>query len=259
MLRGDLALTPLDEVLRLLADDQLTGRLALNDGGKGAQARSAEVYVATGEIYAAWLAEADADPVLAADERLRVRLLAEGVLPPDAWDDALAAQEELYDWSIGELLVELGHLERDVLEQVARQELLDAVAQASAWTLGTYRFRRRERTRNRAGRTYTVSDFLEAVSRTSRRACTARDLPRLRCPRWATAPRRPSDSRRPCSVSWTASAPWRTSKWDVAAPASRSRGSFVPSPTTDTSRCPRRPSNWWPRTRSRPPLTRSTR
>ena len=164
MLRGDLALTPLDEVLRLLADDQLTGRLALNDGGKGAQTRSAEIYVATGEIYAAWLAEADADPVLVADERLRLRLLAEGTLRPDAWDDALAAQEELYDWSIGELLVELGHLERDVLERVAREELLDAVAQASGWTLGSYRFRRRERTRNRAGRTYTVSDLLEAVS-----------------------------------------------------------------------------------------------
>jgi hypothetical protein len=164
VLRGDLALTPLDEVLRLLANDQLTGRLALNDGGKGAVARNAEIYVATGEIYAAWLADADADPALAADERLRLRLIAEGTLRQDAWEDALAAQEELYDWSIGELLVELGHLERAVLEQVAREELLDAVAQASGWALGGYRFRRRERTRNRAGRTYTVSQFLEAVS-----------------------------------------------------------------------------------------------
>jgi hypothetical protein len=165
VLRGDLATTPLDEVLRLLADDRATGRLALSESGQDAQSRTAEIYLAAGEIYAAWVvAGPQADPVLDADARLRLRLLAEGTLREEAWDDAVEAQEELFDWSVGELLVELGHLERTTLERVATQELLDAVSQAYEWRFGSYRFRRREKTRNRAGRTYQVSDLLEAVA-----------------------------------------------------------------------------------------------
>jgi hypothetical protein len=165
VLRGDLATTPLDEVLRLLADDRATGRLALSESGQDAQSRTAEIYVAAGEIYAAWVVEGpQADPVMDADARLRLRLLAEGTLREDAWDDAVEAQEELFDWSVGELLVELGHLERTTLERVATQELLEAVSQAYEWRFGGYRFRRREKTRNRAGRAYPVSDLLEAVA-----------------------------------------------------------------------------------------------
>lgn len=164
MLRGDLAITRLDEVLRLLADDRATGRLAVDEGGRGARARTAEIFVADGDIYAAWVAEPDADPLLAADARLRLRLLAAGTLRQEAWEEAIIAQEELFDWSIGELLVELGHLDRASLERVATEELLDAVTQSSGWSFGSFRFRRRERARNRAGRTYTVSELLEAVT-----------------------------------------------------------------------------------------------
>jgi hypothetical protein len=164
VLHGDLANTPLDGVLRRLADDQATGRLTLSESADSSQGSSAQIYVAKGEIYAGWLAETDADPVVAADARLQLRLLAEEALNEDAWNDAVAAQDELFDWSIGELLVELGHLERNVLERVATEELLEAAAQAYGWSFGGYRFRRRERTRNRAGRTYRVDDLLEAVS-----------------------------------------------------------------------------------------------
>ena len=168
MLRGDLLSTPLGDVLRQLAQEGGTGCLVVRTdrpalGNRPATVLEAEIHLKDGEVYAAAVRDTATAHELDepdADERLRTRLLAEGRLDEAAWDDALQAQEELFDWTVGELLVELGHLDETVLHAIAAEELLEAVTSVTTWTVGPWRFRRRARARHRAGRNYPVAELL---------------------------------------------------------------------------------------------------
>jgi hypothetical protein len=91
VLKGDLAATPLPEVLRQLADGAATGCLHVVDPAEA----EGKVYLRSGRVYA--VALPGSRPTLGA------RLVTSGALGPEALAEALEAQEsELQGWRLGE-------------------------------------------------------------------------------------------------------------------------------------------------------------
>src|SRR5205085_3071800 len=97
---------------------------------------------------------------------LGVRLMSSGALTPEALAEALEAQrEELQGWRLGELLVHLGYVDREVVEAFVAETVRDAMSDLVRWQTGRWRFRKAERTREDVATPTTVDELLAAVSR----------------------------------------------------------------------------------------------
>ena len=128
MLKGDLATTPLPDVLRQLADGAATGCLNILDGA----GETAKVYLRGGRVYA----------VVAPGKRpaLGARLVSSGALGPEALAEALEAQRtELQGWRLGELLVHLGYVDQPVVEAFVTEQVHDALMQLLTWPAGAWK------------------------------------------------------------------------------------------------------------------------
>ena len=152
MFSGDLATTPLPDVLRALAADRATGCLRVDaPGGTGL------VYLKVGQVYGA--SAPDRRPALGS------RLISSGALVPEDLAEALEVQRlELQGWRLGELLVHLGFVERPVVEAYVVEQLRDAVTDLAQLPFGAFRFRKGERTRTDVAPARDVETLLDEVS-----------------------------------------------------------------------------------------------
>src|SRR5436305_7354149 len=125
-----------EAVLSSLAEEQATGCLHVFDS----DGEEALVYLKNGLVYA----------VSAPGRRpqLGARLISSGALAPDGLADALEAQrDELQGWRLGELLVHLGYVDREVVEAFVSETVHDAMTDLVKWRQGRWRFRKAERAR----------------------------------------------------------------------------------------------------------------
>ena len=136
MLKGDLASTPLPDVLRQLADGAATGCLHITDAAD----ETAQVYLRGGRVYA----------VVAPGSRpqLGARLVSSGALGPEALAEALEAQRtELQGWRLGELLVHLGYVDQPVVEDFVNEQVRASLSDLLPWRHATWKFRVNQKTR----------------------------------------------------------------------------------------------------------------
>ncbi|MDQ6650191.1 MAG: DUF4388 domain-containing protein, partial [Actinomycetota bacterium] len=154
MLKGDLAVTPLAEILTMLAADEATGCLHVRDAAD----EEALIYLKSGDVYAV--------SVPGRRPQLGARLVTSGALGPEALAEALEAQRtELQGWRLGELLVHLGYVEQPLVEDFVNEQVRDACADLSRWPAGKWRFRKSERTREDVAPPVPVADLLDEVRR----------------------------------------------------------------------------------------------
>ena len=157
MLKGDLATTPLAEVLTSLADAEATGCLHIEDEATD----EALVYLKRGLVYSAY--------VPGRRPQLGARLISSGALAPEALEEALEAQAtELQGWRLGELLVHLGYVERGVIEAFVLEQLRESTFDLAGWQQGRWKFRKNEKTREDVGSSAPVADLLAEVERRGR-------------------------------------------------------------------------------------------
>jgi hypothetical protein len=157
VLKGDLATTPLADVLTTLAAEGATGCLHVVDD----EGEESAVYLKNGLVYSAY--------VPGRRPQLGARLVSSGALGPEALEEALDAQEnELQGWRLGELLVHLGYVDRGVVEAFVIEQLRESLYDLSRWTGGRWRFRKNEKTREDVGGTATVAELLAEVARRER-------------------------------------------------------------------------------------------
>ncbi len=153
MLKGDLAATPLAEVLRQLADGAATGCVNLADPA----GETAKVYLRGGRVYA----------VVAPGNRpaLGSRLVSSGALGPEALAEALEAQRtELQGWRLGELLVHLGYVDQPVVEDFVNEQVRGSLSDLLPWGSGTWKFRVNEKTREDVAPPVPVDQLLAEIS-----------------------------------------------------------------------------------------------
>ncbi|MDQ1687411.1 MAG: hypothetical protein QOK42_386, partial [Frankiaceae bacterium] len=152
LLKGDLAATPLVEVLRTLADEGATGCLRVSD----VEGEEASVYVKGGFIYSV--------AVPGRRPQLGARLVSSGALAPEALAEALEAQrDELQGWRLGELLVHLGFVEQTVVEAFVTEQLRDGITDLLRWQDGRWRFRKNDKTREDVAPPMAIDELLAAV------------------------------------------------------------------------------------------------
>ncbi|MFL6240129.1 MAG: DUF4388 domain-containing protein, partial [Actinomycetes bacterium] len=153
MLKGDLATTSVEAVLTALAEEQATGCLHVSDPA----GEEALVYLKNGLVYAV--------TVPGRRPQLGARLISSGALAPEGLADALEAQrEELQGWRLGELLVHLGYVEREVVESFVAETVRDAMTDLVRWRQGRWRFRKAERTREDVATPASVADLMVDVA-----------------------------------------------------------------------------------------------
>src|SRR4051812_16993918 len=153
MLKGDLAGTPIEAVLSSLAEEAVTGCLHVSD----LDGDEALVFLKNGLVYAV--------SVPGRRPQLGARLISSGSLAPEGLADALEAQrDELQGWRLGELLVHLGYVEREVVESFVSETVRDAMTDLVKWREGRWRFRKNERTREDAAPPATVDELLAHVA-----------------------------------------------------------------------------------------------
>ena len=79
---------------------------------------------------------------------LGVRLMSRGALTPEALAEALEIQRtELQGWRLGELLVHLGYVDLEVVEEFVVEHLKDALADLLGWPVAAWKFRKNKKTR----------------------------------------------------------------------------------------------------------------
>src|SRR4051812_40830758 len=153
MLKGDLAGTPIEAVLSSLAEEAVTGCLHVSD----LDGDEALVFLKNGLVYAV--------SVPGRRPQLGARLISSGSLAPEGLADALEAQrDELQGWRLGELLVHLGYVEREVVESFVSETVRDAMTDLVKWREGRWRFRKNERTREDVAPPATVDELLAHVA-----------------------------------------------------------------------------------------------
>ncbi|MGH8890427.1 MAG: DUF4388 domain-containing protein, partial [Acidothermaceae bacterium] len=152
MLKGDLASTPIENVLSDLATEEATGCLhVVDDDGE-----EALVYVKSGLVYAV--------SVPGQRPQLGSRLISSNALVPENLAEALEAQRtELQGWRLGELLVHLGFVEQDVVEAFVQEQVRDGFTDLMAWTSGRWRFRKSEKTREDVAPPTALASLLDEV------------------------------------------------------------------------------------------------
>ncbi|MDH4159912.1 MAG: hypothetical protein OEV62_06620, partial [Actinomycetota bacterium] len=141
--------SPLEKILVDLGEAAATGCLTVTDSA-GDQA---EVYFRDGAIYSVFVPGRRA--------QLGARLIASGDLSPEALSDALDVQHnELQGWRLGELLVHLGYVERDVVESFVVEQLKDSVAALFGWPMAAHKFRKGKKARQDVAPPTSVVDLL---------------------------------------------------------------------------------------------------
>ena len=136
MHEGALLTGTVETVLHDLAGQHATGCLTVRDQ----EGDEAEVYLRDGLVYA----------VMVPGRRtmLGVRLMSRGALTPEALAEALETQRtELQGWRLGELLVHLGYVDLDVVEEFVVEHLKDALADLLGWPVAAWKFRKNKKTR----------------------------------------------------------------------------------------------------------------
>ncbi|HTC69717.1 MAG TPA: DUF4388 domain-containing protein, partial [Acidothermaceae bacterium] len=152
MLKGDLITTPIEIALGTLADEAATGCLhVVDDDGS-----EALVYLRAGLVYAV--------SVPGQRPQLGARLISSNALVPENLAEALEAQRtELQGWRLGELLVHLGFVEQDVVEDFVQEQVRDGLTDLLAWTSGRWRFRKAEKTREDVAPPTPLNELLDEV------------------------------------------------------------------------------------------------
>lgn len=152
MLKGDLASTPIENVLSDLAGEEATGCLhVIDDDGE-----EALVYLKGGLVYAV--------SVPGQRPQLGSRLISSNALVPENLAEALEAQRtELQGWRLGELLVHLGFVEQDVVEAFVQEQVRDGFTDLMAWSSGRWRFRKSEKTREDVAPPTPLTTLLDEV------------------------------------------------------------------------------------------------
>ena len=154
MPEGDLLTGTVETVLRDLAGQRATGVLSVRDQ----EGDEAEVYLRDGLVYA----------VMVPGRRtmLGVRLMSRGALTPEALAEALEIQRtELQGWRLGELLVHLGYVDLDVVEEFVVEHLKDALADLLGWPVAAWKFRKNKKTRQDVAPPTAVDDLFEDLQR----------------------------------------------------------------------------------------------
>ncbi|HEY5186146.1 MAG TPA: DUF4388 domain-containing protein, partial [Actinomycetes bacterium] len=134
MLDGDLLTGPLEQVLLDLGAQGSTGCLHVVDDFED----EAEVYFRDGLIYSVFVP--GRRPLIGS------RLISSGVLAPETLAEALEVQRsgELVGWRLGELLVHLGFVEREVVEAFVSEQLVDQLTDLMGWRVDSWKFRPRK-------------------------------------------------------------------------------------------------------------------
>ena len=165
MLDGDLLTNQVEQVLLDLGAQQATGCLTVLD----AAAEEAEVYLKEGLVYSVFVP--GRRPLLGS------RLMSSGALAPEALAEALEIQRtELQGWRLGELLVHLGYVDRELIESFVSEQLVDMLGDLLGWHVDTWRFRKNKKARQDVAPPTDVPVVLNLV-RERRRAgttCAAR-------------------------------------------------------------------------------------
>src|SRR6478672_12939144 len=149
---GALLTHTVEAVLQDLAASGATGCLVVRDQ----EGDEAEVYVRAGEVYAV--------SVPGRRVMLGVRLMSRGALTPEALAEALEIQRsELQGWRLGELLVHLGYVDRNVVESFVSEQLVDMLVDLLSWEADTWRFRKAKKTRQDVAPPQGVPDLLQRL------------------------------------------------------------------------------------------------
>jgi len=146
-------LTPvLEPVLLDLADQPATGCLTITDPA----GEQAEVYLRDGLVYSTY--------VPGRRPQLGARLIASGELSPEALADALDVQaNELQAFRLGELLVHLGYVDREVVEAFVVEQLKDSVSDLLGWPVAAHKFRKNKKAREDVAPPMDIRDLLAEV------------------------------------------------------------------------------------------------
>ncbi len=138
-----------DSLLLELASQEATGCLTLTEP----EGEQSSVWFRDGLIYAV--------SVPGRRPLLGVRLMSSGALTPEALAEALEVQRtELQGWRLGELLVHLSFVDRDVVESFVSEQLRDQVADLLEWDVVEKKFRNGKRTRQDVAPPIEVTDLL---------------------------------------------------------------------------------------------------
>ncbi|MEO6822478.1 MAG: DUF4388 domain-containing protein, partial [Candidatus Nanopelagicales bacterium] len=128
--------TRVENVLLELASQEATGALTVSEPD--------------GEHSTVWFRDGLVYSVSVPGRRplLGVRLMSSGALTPESLAEALEVQRtELQGWRLGELLVHLGFVNRNVVEAFVLEQVHDQVADLLHWQVAAHRFRNGQRTR----------------------------------------------------------------------------------------------------------------
>src|SRR5471030_390365 len=136
VLKGELTTTPIEVALSSLADEQATGCLhVVDDVGS-----EALIYLKAGLVYAV--------SVPGQRPQLGARLISSNALVPENLAEALEIQRtELQGWRLGELLVHLGYVDLEVVEEFVVEHLKDALADLLGWPVASWKFKKNKKTR----------------------------------------------------------------------------------------------------------------
>jgi len=149
---GDVLTSPLESVLLDLGEQGATGCLYAYDQ----QGDQAEVYFRDGLVYSVYVP--GERPMLGA------RLMSSGVLTPESLAEALEIQRtELRDWRLGELLVYLGFVDREVVEAFVEEQLCDMTADLLGWQVESWKFRKNRRARQDVAPPRSVQPLLDEL------------------------------------------------------------------------------------------------
>ncbi len=136
MLDSDLLTSPLEQVLLDLGAQGSTGCLYVTDAG----GEDAEVYLRDGLVYSVFVP--GRRPLLGS------RLMSSGSLAPETLAEALEIQRtELQGWRLGELLVYLGFVDREVVESFVSEQLVDMLMDLLRWPVANWKFRKNKKAR----------------------------------------------------------------------------------------------------------------
>src|SRR5665213_2595581 len=136
MLDSDLLTSPLEQVLLDLGAQGSTGCLYVTD----VSGEDAEVYLRDGLVYSVYVP--GRRPLLGS------RLMSSGSLAPETLAEALEIQRtELQGWRLGELLVYLGFVDREVVESFVSEQLVDMLMDLLRWPVANWKFRKNKKAR----------------------------------------------------------------------------------------------------------------
>src|SRR5450631_4046712 len=152
MLDSDLLTSPLEQVLLDLGAQGSTGCLYVTD----VSGEDAEVYLRDGLVYSVFVP--GRRPLLGS------RLMSSGSLAPETLAEALEIQRtELQGWRLGELLVYLGFVDREVVESFVSEQMVDMLLDLMRWSVSTWKFRKNKKARQDVAPPQTVAELFSQL------------------------------------------------------------------------------------------------